>query len=122
MKIPTTLTTQIKRHFYDKEVSVYNTISYKTKTGFAKNELGSLIETIDANVQFANLARIQEDFGIDVAIDLAMTCPTESLVALGNVLEYDSSYYRVVKAIPFDSHKLIVAEKWSLDSRDLISA
>lgn len=116
MKIPTILTTKISEHFYDKSVECYSVESYKTTKGFVKNRLGSLIETFNGNVNFSELARIQEDYGIETVIDIAITCSTDTLAGLGNVLKYAGEYYKVTKAIPFDSHKLIVGEKWSLES------
>lgn len=67
--------------------------------------------TILGNVRFSNLEEIREAYGIRENIDIAIT--TDEEVALGSIWEYKDRYYRIVKAIPNDTHNFLVGQIWS---------
>lgn len=67
--------------------------------------------TILGNVRFSNLEEIRENYGIRERIDIAIT--TDEEVDLGSIWEYRNKHYRIVQAIPNDSHNFLVGQIWS---------
>ena len=63
------------------------------------------------NVSFNNLDAVREDFGIDEVIDITITTDIE--VSLNTVVKYNNVLYKIIKAIPRDSHNFLIGTKWS---------
>jgi hypothetical protein len=66
------------------------------------------------------LEKLREDYGIKENIDIAIT--TDQNVAVDSILGYLGTQYKLVQAIPFDSHYLLIGKKWLSKSSTLISA
>jgi hypothetical protein len=121
MNIPNHFKSAIKTQFYDKEVSLYSVDTSVEEDGFQrKGEPSVLTGSFLGNVNFNNLEQIRETYGIDEEIDLSITTDTE--VDLDQVIGYLGRFYTVIKAIPYDSHYLLIAKKCSLKSSTSISA
>jgi hypothetical protein len=110
LEIPNNFKTGIKRTFYDKLIKKFESTSSTDDEGWSGYVIGSKSTSFYGNVRFDNLAEIQEDYGLDKKIDIAIT--TDESVNTGQILEYEDVDYRVVSSIPSDSHNLILAEKW----------
>ena len=121
MNIPDKFKEIISAKLYDKTVFLVDVIEGVDKHGYVRKgepttETGSFL----AHVWFNELDKIQEEYGIDEKIDIALT--TDEAVSGDQVLRYGTVYYKVVKAIPYDSHKFVVGKKCLLRSSTSISA
>ena len=119
MKIPVSFTTQVANAFYDKVVTIYTKNDVVDEEGFAYEEETETETTFNGNVRFDNLAELQEDYGLEEVIDISITTDTD--IEVGTIVGYDDVLYRVMKAIPFDSHNLLIGKKWLSKSSALIS-
>jgi len=111
MKVTSTFKRSIARTFYDKEVFLYDVETTTDEHGWTKKsspvENGSFL----GNVNFNNLAKVQEDYGI--MDDVEMTITTDHEVGTEQIIGYLGEFYKVIKAIPYDSHYLLIAVTWS---------
>lgn len=120
MRIPDSFKTKIADAFYDKSIKLLSYTEVVDDEGWADASSSTEIKTFLGNVRFDNLAQIQEDYGLDEDVDIAIT--TDEEVELGNILEYEGIEYRVTSAIPYDSHNFITGRKWSSKSTTSTSA
>lgn len=111
MKIPQGFTKAIKDTFYDKELTEMAETTSENDFGERTVALTPTTNTILGNVRFSNLEEIRENYGIRERIDIAIT--TDEEVALGSIWGYRDRYYRIVQAIPNDSHNFLVGQIWS---------
>lgn len=119
MRLPNNFKSKIEETFYDKEITTYSVTSITDEEAWTRQE-ETETGTFEGNVRFDNLAQIQEDYGIKEAIDIAIT--TDEDVLLGSVLGYNGKKFKVISAIPYDSHNLILGSKWSSKSSTSTSA
>jgi len=119
LRIPDSFKQAIKDTFYDKEVITYTTEEVVDDEGWARLSESEL-SSFSGNVRFDNLGQLQEDYGLKEVIDIVIT--TDEDIEVGTVLKYGDVLYKVSKAIPFDSHNLLVGNIWSSKSSDSISA
>lgn len=102
----------ISKAFYDKEVSVLaKSESFDSEGGLVKSAL-TVESTFLGNVRFVNYGEKQDEKGLLKDIDVQISCPSETNVALDAILEYQGDKFIVVSVEPYDSHKLISARKW----------
>jgi len=113
---------KIAEAFYDKTITVHSQSSTVDDEGFVSVDSQSTSTEVSCNVRFNDLAKIQVDYGIKDKIDIAITTDPDAEIELNDVIEYESTTFKVVQAIPFDSHKLIIAKKWSSKSSTSTSA
>ncbi len=106
--------------FYDKLIKILNVTDGVDNEGWADVITTTEEGSFYGNLRFTNMKDIQEDYGIAQEFDVAIT--TDEDVELDSILEYDSVTYRVTDSLPFDSHNLILAEKWLSKSTTSISA
>lgn len=111
MKLPSNFKDNIAKHFYDKEITLYATEDSVDEEGWAGVSETATQVKVMGNVNFNNLDAIREDYGIDERIDVTITVHEE--IGLNTVVKYDDVLYKIVKAIPSDSHNLLVGTKWS---------
>jgi hypothetical protein len=107
--------------FYDKTISKYTFTREKTDGGFVKRAITESEDSIMANV-LSNHGKIQKDYGITDAFDLAFTCKPDEEIEADDIVGYDSKTYKVTGVKTSDSHKLVIAITWSSKSSTLISA
>lgn len=110
MILPTNFKPTIKALFYDKTISIYSSSVTKDSVGWTKKKSSTVTGTFKGNVNFNKLEKMQEEYGITEAIDIAIT--TDQNIALETILGYGGKQFKVIRAIPFDSHYLIFAQKW----------
>lgn len=120
MRIPNNFRSIIKSTFYDKEITLYDTDDTIDEEGWAKKS-GTSVETgtFLGNVNFSRLSEIQESYGIKEKIDMTIT--TDEDVSHGQIIGYLDDQYKVIQAIPTDTHNLLICEKWSSRSSTYIS-
>ena len=103
----------ISETFYDKEVSVLTkSETFDAEGGAVKSSTTTVESTFLGNVRFVNYGEKQDEKGLLKDIDIQITCPTETNVALDAILEYQGDKFVVISVEPYDSHKLISARKW----------
>ena len=102
----------ISNAFYDKEVSVLGkSEAFDAEGGLVKAAL-TVTSTFLGNVRFVNYGEKQDEKGLLKDVDIQITCPNETNVALDTILEYQGNKFIVISVEPYDSHKLISAKKW----------
>lgn len=119
MKIPTSFKSKIESVFYDKTLTRHDVSNIKDDEGWDRQSI-SATGTFKGSVNYSKLNEVQEKYGIHT--DIEATVHTSEEITLGEIISYDSRLFRVVKAVPFDSHNLLILEEWSSKSSTLISA
>lgn len=112
MYIPKTMTKKIASIFYDKCVEVLEKITITDAEGGVNCKGYTVKDNFKANVNFSNCKRIQEEYGLDYNIDISITSPVDTNVAINDLIKYNEVVYDVTDILPNDSHILIVATKW----------
>ena len=112
MLFPDSAKQAISKAFYDKEVAILEkTETIDDEGGVVKG--GTAVKsTFTGNVRFAELGALQTELGLVSQIDIAITCPTDTAVAVDDLLQYQGVKYIAKSVIPSDSHLLIVGERW----------
>ena len=105
--------------FYDKVITLYTSEEVVDDEGWAGVSEAETVNTFNGNVRFNDLALLQEDYGLKEVIDIAIT--TDEDVEVGTIIEYGGETYKVIKAIPFDSHNFLIGKLWSSKSSILTS-
>lgn len=120
MNVPKSFKSKIKSVFYDKTLTRHDVSNAKDDEGW--DRLGDPVATgtFLASVKFSELSEVQEAYGIHT--DIAFTANTDADITLGEIVGYNGNLYRVAKAIPFDSHNMLICEEWSSKSSTSISA
>ena len=104
--------TKIANAFYDKTVEVMSNQTTVDAEGGVNYKGLVVVSNFKGNVSFSNCKSIQEEYGLDYEIDIAITTHVNTNVAINNVIKYDNVIYNVTDILPSDSHILIVATKW----------
>lgn len=112
MYIPNQMKTKIASAFYDKTVEVMDNVTTTDAEGGVTSKGLAVIDSFNGNVSFSNCKSIQEEYGLDYEIDIAITSHVDTNVAINNIIKYNDIVYKVTDVLPTDSHILIVATKW----------
>lgn len=112
MLFPNSAKRAISKAFYDKEVAILGkTETIDDEGGVVKG--GTTVKsTFTGNVRFTELGALQAELGLVSQIDIAITCATDTAVAVDDLLQYQGIKYVAKSVIPSDSHLLIVGERW----------
>lgn len=110
MKLPSNFKHNIDKYFYDKDFDVYSSKEVVDDEGWGAVSEETIQGSFKGNVAFDNLAEIQQNYGIEEEIDI--TISTHEEVELGSLVGYDSVLYKIIRAIPLDSHNLLMGKKW----------
>ena len=97
--------------FYDKVITTLSKDTIKDAEGGRRVEVGEPVGKFKGNVNFKNLKEIQEQYGLDYKIDIAITTDHDG-VEVGDIIKYLDGVYSVSEARPFDSHIMIMAVKY----------
>lgn len=103
---------KIASAFYDKQVSVMSNVTTTDAEGGVTNRGLAVVSNFNGNVSFSNCKSIQEEYGLDYEIDIAITTDTTCSVVINDIIQYDNITYKVTDVLKSDSHILIVANKW----------
>ncbi len=102
----------IAKSFYDKTVEVLTSQdTIDEEGGVVKGSL-TVKCTLQGNVQFTNLGRIQSELGLVNSIDICVTCRADENVAVNDLIRYGDKLYTATSVIPSDSHLTIVGNLW----------
>lgn len=110
----------IKNTFYDKEITRYTVVNTVDDEGWARKS-GSTVTngSFFGNVHFNNFDKVQKQYGITEEIDIVIT--TDANIPNEEIIGYLGQQYKVFRAIPNDSHYLLIARKWLSRSKTLLS-
>lgn len=111
MYIPKTMRTKIASVFYDKEVEVLEKTNTIDAEGGVNTKGLQSKDNFKGNVSFSNCKKIQEDYGLDYEIDIAITTDY-NLLKMNDIIRYLEVTYSVTDILLSDSHLLIIAKKW----------
>lgn len=112
MYIPKIMTKAVANAFYDKTIFVLDKSSQIDVEGGVTTKGLTVANSFKGNVSFSNCKKIQEDYGLDYEIDIAITSYVDTNVAINDFIKYNDVVYNVTDVLPCDSHILIVATKW----------
>jgi len=110
--IPKTMTKKIADAFYDKTVSVLEKETITDEEGGVISKGYEVISEFKGNVSFSNCKSIQEQYGLDYEIDIAVTTSTDIEIKIDDIIKYGDVTFKVTDVLVSDSHKLVVATKW----------
>lgn len=106
---------KIAKAFYDKTIEVLDaTENVDAEGGIVKN-YKTVKSTFKGNIRFNALGELQTELGLTQNIDVAISCPTNTEVEVGDLVRYSSVTYLVTDSLPRDSHKYIMGAKWRAD-------
>lgn len=112
MQIPSNFINIIADTFYDKDLIVLDKSTIYDVEGGINVKGMSQKDTFKGNVSFTNFKTIQENFGIDYQIDIAITTYRETNVVNDDIIKYSEIIYKITDVLKTDSHLLILATKW----------
>ena len=110
MYIPQTMKNKIATTFYDKTIYLLTNETVTDEEGGVVSRGVNITGSFKGNVNFSNFKKIQEDYGFDYNIDIAIT--TDKKVNVNDFIKYNEIIYTVTDVVPSDSHYLAVATKW----------
>ncbi len=113
MIIPQDFQDSMSKHFYDKTVERVGETLITEEDGATHTELSAITGTFEGNVRLTNFKKVQEQYGLDYAIDLTVTTMNDTMIEIDEVIQYSGITYKVTDVLPFDSHKMIVGVKWT---------
>ena len=103
---------KIASAFYDKTINVMSNQTVVDAEGGVTNRGLAVVSNFNGNVSFSNCKSIQEEYGLDYEIDIAITSHVDTNVSINDIIQYNNVIYKVTDVLPSDSHILIVANKW----------
>ena len=112
MLFPDSAKQAISKAFYDKEVAILEKTETIDDEGGAVKGGTTVKSTFTGNARFAELGALQTELGLVSQINIAITCATDTAVAVDDLLQYQGIKYVAKSVIPSDSHLLIVGERW----------
>lgn len=98
--------------FYDKTISILDTIPSFDAEGGVSIKDNKIKDTFKGNIRFINLKSIQEEYGLDYQVDVAISSNTSVVINVGDIISYLDKKYRITDVMPTDSHLLIVGTLW----------
>ena len=81
-------------------------------SGYALLESNNVIGAFRGNVSFSSCKKLQEEYGLDYDIDIAITTFANVEIAINDLIQYKGVVYNISDKLVSDSHALIVAKKW----------
>ena len=112
MLFPDSAKKKIAEAFYDKTVSILTKTETLDSEGGVVKGATAVKGTFKGNVRFNALGELKTELGLTHNIDIAISCPTDTAVEVDDLLQYAGVKYVVTDALPRDSHKYIMGEKW----------
>ena len=106
------MTKAIAEAFYDKTVEVMSDNTVTDAEGGVIYKGLAVVDSFNGNVSFSNCKSIQEEYGLDYEIDIAITSDIDTNIRINNIIKYNDVIYKITDILPTDSHILIVATKW----------
>ena len=117
MYIPKSMTKAIANAFYDKSIDVLSNRVVIDAEGGVTNKGLATVSSFKGNVSFSNCEKIQEEYGLDYEIDIAITTDISNNIEVNSFIKYDNIIYNVTDVKPCDSHILIVATKSTMPKK-----
>lgn len=109
---PNEAKTAIADAFYDKTIEIISSETIRDEEGGIIRDAQTVSGSFKGNVRFNNLGEIQTELGLVESVDIAITCPTETMITVNNLFRYNGKAYQATGVIPSDSHLTIVGKLW----------
>lgn len=113
MIIPKDFKDAVAGTFYDKEINRIGETVITEDDGATRTEIGNVTGTFMGNPRLTNFKKVQEEYGLDYKIDIAITTSIDVYIDVDEVIQYGNVMYKVTDVLPFDSHKMIVGAVWT---------
>lgn len=101
---------KIAQYFYDKEIKLYKKTETTDDEGGKTFNISKSDYEFLGNVNFKNRRKIQEEYGLDYDVDIAITTDFDK-AEINDLILYNV-YYDVTDVIVCDSHFLILGKIW----------
>ena len=113
MNVPKSFKKNIERVFYDKIIKVLKYEEITDTEGGIVVKAEEIIDNFKGNVNISNFKLLQESYGLDYEVDIAITTNYNKL-KLNDIIEYNDVKYQVTDNIASDSHYMVVGKIWRL--------
>ena len=101
----------IAKAFYDKVIHIMDKQTETDAEGGVKTKGYAIRDAFHGNVNFSNCEKIQEEYGLDYKVSVAITTDCNT-VKKDDIIAYDKVLYEVKGLYPRDSHTLILGALW----------
>lgn len=108
MQIPIDFKNAIAEAFYDKDLELYNISSELDTEGGEGESTLSKIKDFVGNAQINNNEYNLKEYGFEINANYKFS--THENVEFGQLIKYNSNYYKAIKILKMDSHNLIFGE------------
>ena len=112
MLLPSNFKDTISKTFYDKTIEVITRTEVTEVDGGRGDTLTAVVSSFKGNIRFAKLGEIIDDSGLKYEADALITCPTDTVLVVQDVVRYVNRDYFVKSILPFDSHLKILVNIW----------
>ena len=112
MLLPDNFKKSIADTFYDKTIEILDKTEVIDDEGGVIKGGKTVKSTFTGNIRFTELGALQTELGLVSQIDIAITCATDTAVAVDDLLQYRGVKYVAKSVIPSDSHLLVVGALW----------
>jgi len=112
LELPTNFKSKIASTFYDKTISILGETVTTELDGAVNKTHDTVTSTFKGNCKLSNFKQVQEEYGLDHEINIIVTCGTDVTITTGILFEYNGVRYETTDVVAFDSHQMIVGEKW----------
>lgn len=110
MFIPASFKKAIKSTFYDKTVEVLETETTVDAEGGVNYNGLQVKNSFLGNVNFSSCKKIQEDYGLNYAVNIAIT--TNYKANINDLIRYQDKIYNITDCLETDSHYLLIGQIW----------
>lgn len=101
----------IANAFYDKDIHIMDKQTEQDAEGGVKTKGYAVRDTFRGNVNFSNCEKIQEEYGLDYKVSVAITTDYNG-VKKDDIIVYDKVLYEVKGLYTRDSHTLVLGALW----------
>lgn len=102
---------KIAQYFYDKKIKLYKKTEITDDEGGKTFNISNKVYEFLGNVNFKNCKKIQEEYGLDYDVAIAITTDFDK-AEINDLISYNEVFYDVTDIIVCDSHFLILGKIW----------
>ena len=96
--------------FYDKQIDVYDIVENVGEELDCTREKGEIKQAkLSCNVHFTSNEMVKKDFGLDIEVNIMVTCDT-TVAQIGDIITYQNQDYTITGKLTPDSHTKLFAQ------------